>query len=201
MAIFTKLTVAVAAFSALSAARPFAVHVPRDVVMVTETEYTTVDVPVTLWVDKDGKPLATVAPDNFGAGRPSQVSATSSSDSNRIIQSASITSSSSPTSIPVVVPTTTPAPQPVTTQAPTTQAVATTAAPVVQAVNTPQQTTAAPAQSAAPQLSSPQSNNQSGQTGLVKGTSSAMCKGTGDACSGDITHWDGMFSPVSSLQR
>jgi len=66
MAFLSKIVIAATAFAALTAARPLAI---RDVTsVVTETAYTTIDVPVTLWVDENGTPLSTVAQGgNFAA--------------------------------------------------------------------------------------------------------------------------------------
>lgn len=66
MAFLSKIVIAATAFAALTAARPLAIRDATSV--VTETVYTTVDVPVTLWVDENGTPLSTVAQGgNFAA--------------------------------------------------------------------------------------------------------------------------------------
>lgn len=92
MAFLSKIVVAVTAFAALTAARPLAI---RDVTsVVTETDYTTVDVPVTLWVDENGKPLSTVAQGgNFAA------SATPAAEQSKVeIRQSSVCTSGAPCS-------------------------------------------------------------------------------------------------------
>lgn len=59
MAIFSKI-IAISALAALVSAAPL--NIPRDMRTVTETEWTTREVPVTLWVDGNGKPISTEVP-------------------------------------------------------------------------------------------------------------------------------------------
>lgn len=62
---FSKIFVAATALASLVLAAP--VNIPRDVVsVVTETAYTTIDVPVTVWVDESGKPIRTEVPAQAG---------------------------------------------------------------------------------------------------------------------------------------
>lgn len=123
MTIFSlKTLVAASAFTVLTAAFPMAVD-KRDAVTSwwTQTDYTTVDVPVTLWVDEQGHPLSTGAPQGgfFGekTGRPAATTPAESPkvETSALQSSASYTSASVvPTTIvtttpALVVPTTTPA--------------------------------------------------------------------------------------------
>lgn len=189
MAVLSKCLVV--AFAALSVARPLA---KRENVMVTETAYTTVDVPVTLWVNEQGQPISTQAQAGvFAEASPSSV-----------VQSASPVAQVVPTTTPVAnaVPLS-PSPiqaytPPASVQtyaaapAPTTPAAVTTSAPVAAAPYTPpvaaSSTPAAQAQPSSPAKANP---GKSGQSGAVTGSSTASCDGEGAACSGDITHWDG----------
>lgn len=179
---FSKFLVAATAIVSLVAAAPM--NIPRDVTsVVTETAYTTVDVPVTLWVDENGKPIRTEVPaqaGNFAAHAP-----TSDLKSSALPSTTTSISVSSPTT-PVaqnaapVVPTTTAAPPP--PPAPTT-----TTAPVVQAaVATPQSQWTPPAvttTAAAQPVPTTTNTHSSGQSGV--------CQGEGSGCTGDITHYDG----------
>lgn len=189
MAIFSRIAIAATAFASLAVARPLAV---RDVPsVVTETAYTTVDVLVTLWVDENGKPLSTVAQGgnvaaptpaaNTPANNPADTpwatwSPSPAAGSPKVIQSALPS-----TSQPAVVPTTTAAPQlpaftPAPSQPPTSQSPSPSPSPSSQT----------------PAAAAPTNKAQSGQTGgSVTGSSAASCQGEGNACSGDITHWDG----------
>lgn len=56
-------------------------NLPRDVSMVTETTYTTVDVAVTLMVDENGVPFETVAPANVAPVATTPVAVTTSASS------------------------------------------------------------------------------------------------------------------------
>ena len=174
MTFFSKIVIAATAFTALTAARPLAI---RDVTsVVTETAYTTVEVPVTLWVDENGKPLSTVAQGgNFAA------SATPVAEHPKIESSASPFAAHS-FSAPVV-PTTTPAPQaqvvPTTTSAPAVQTQAPAYTPP--AVSSPEPVVASPSpvasSSSAAVVAAPTNSASSGQSSQVY--------------TGDITHWDG----------
>jgi len=189
MAFLSKIVIAATAFAALTAARPLAI---RDVTsVVTETAYTTIDVPVTLWVDENGTPLSTVAQGgNFAA------SATPAAEQSKVEISA-LPSTPHSVSAPVV-PTTTFAPSapvvPTTTLAPSAQVVpTTTSAPFVQApapaytppaapsppvVSSPSPSAIVSSPSAAAPVAAPTNPASSGQTSTTP-------------YSGDITHWDG----------
>lgn len=181
MAFLSKLAIAATAFAALAAARPLAIRDATSV--VTETEYTTVDVPVTLWVDENGKPLSTVAEGgNFAAVT------TPVTEQPKVEISAS---PSTPHSVSApVVPTTTPVPQaqvvPTTTSAPLVQAQAATYTP-------PAYTSAAP--SPPPVVSSPSpvapSSSASSSAPVAAPTNSASSGQSSTTYTGDITHWDG----------
>jgi len=184
MAFLSKIVVAATAFAALTAARPLAI---RDVTsVVTETAYTTVDVPVTLWVDEDGKPLSTVAQGgNFAA------SATPAAEQSKVEISAS---PSTPQSVSVV-PTTTPSPPaqvvPTTTSAPSVQTHAQAQAPAytAPAMSSPEPVVTSPIASS-PSASSPTTTAVAAPTNSASSGQSSVCT-SGAPCSGDITHWDG----------
>ncbi|KAK5946462.1 hypothetical protein PMZ80_000605 [Knufia obscura] len=197
MAFLNKIVIAATAFAALTAARPLAL---RDVTsVVTETAYTTIDVPVTVWVDEDGKPLSTVAQGgNFAA------SATPVADHSKVESSAS---PSTPHSVSApVVPTTTSAPPPPAPVVPTTTAapsVPTQAQAQAPAYTPPAYTPPAPSPSpvattttsavAPPVYSAPSSSSAApvAPTNTPSpGQTSGECS-PGAPCSGDITHWDG----------
>ncbi|KAK5095670.1 hypothetical protein LTS08_008064 [Lithohypha guttulata] len=170
---FSKIVFAVSAFAALSAAIPL--NIPRDVTsVVTETSYTTVDVPVTLWVDENGKPIKTEAQGVNFAEQTKSLELTAAQ----------------------VVPTTTPAPpaQPTTTTSTSTSTQAPAVAPTTTIASSAYQapTPVTPSSSSSPVASAsaaPATNKAS--SGQVTASDSASCEGTGNACVGDITHWDG----------
>lgn len=186
MAFLTKIVVAATAFAALTAARPLAI---RDVTsVVTETDYTTVNVPVTLWVDEGGKPLSTVADGGVLAA-----SATPAVEQSKVEISAS---PSTPHSVSVV-PTTTPAPLaqvvPTTTSAPQLQAQA-QAYTTPAAVSSPEPVASSPSAitSSSSSVSSPAATTtaSAAQTNTASSGQASVCT-PGAPCSGDITHWEG----------
>lgn len=174
MAIFSKILIA-SGLVAFVAARPLVVA-KRDMATVTETTWSTVDVVETLWVNSDGTPVSTGSPGVF-AQQPA----------------ASTTMQAAPTTPAAIVSTPTIAAQ---VQSYTPQAAATTTpmmttTPAVPAY-TPSTTAAVAAAAASPASGSSSSGGSSGSTGgIASGSSTATCEGEGNACQGDITHWDG----------
>lgn len=182
MAIFSKIVIAVTALATLSAARPL--NIPRDVTeIVTETDYTTVDYPVTLWVDESGKPLSTVAQGGVFAAQAQQTQPVETTLESSALPSTSIPNSFSPSA--AVIPT--------MTSAPSVQAPPFTSAPPVPVVPTTSQYAAPPPSVPSPPPAAATNNPSSGQSdsGSVSASASGTCEGTGSACLGDITHWDG----------
>lgn len=190
---FSKILVVATAFASLVTAAPL--NIPRDVTsVVTETAYTTVDVPVTLWVDENGKPIRTEVPaqaGNFAEHAPTSELKSSALPSTTTSTSVSIPTNPIAQTVAPVVPTTTPA-SPAPTPAQTTSAAPT----VEQAANPPQSQWTPPAaiSSSAPvqpvqytqpsqPVATPTNTPSSGQGGV--------CQGSGSGCVGDITHWDG----------
>lgn len=186
---FSKIILAVSALATISAAVPL--HLPRDYSpVVTETAYTTVDVPVTLWVDEHGKPIRTEAQGGQFAEQTHSLEMSTSTSTS----SAMIVSTTSPGAA-AVVPTTSPVPAVFAPSSPTTSSAyvaPTTSAPAYQAPapsSAPVASSSSPAP-AAP-VPSPAATNAASSGQDVTGSSSASCEGTSNACSGDITHWDG----------
>ena len=106
---FSKIVIVATALASLVAAAPM--NIPRDVTsIVTETAWTTVDVPVTLWVDESGKPIRTEVPPQAGNF--------AEKTSSPVLQSSALPSTTISVSVPTtpaaqaapVVPTTTSAP-------------------------------------------------------------------------------------------
>ena len=180
MAIFSKI-IAISALAALVSAAPL--NIPRDMRTVTETEWTTREVPVTLWVDGNGKPISTEVPGgNFAEQSHKTLESSAYSPS-----SSSISTTTTPAAVaaPVVPTTSVAAPaapaQPTTTTIPSADA----------APSTPQYTAPA-ASSPAPALASSSPAAATPTNTVSSGASdSASCEGSGNACEGDITHWDG----------
>lgn len=175
---------------------------PRQQSMVTETDWVTVDVPVTLWVDENGTPLSTVASGGNFAVVPtvSTTFSTSTSTSAPAVSNAvpTVTSTSTPAPVSTQQPIQPPPPSSTTTPyvAPTTAAPTTTPAPPPPAssstTTTPvdnfgRQASTAAAAASSPAAAAGGSTDSSG----ISASSSNTCTGTGNACVGDITHYDG----------
>lgn len=185
MAPMTK-TLVLAALTAMVSSRPLIAREPSPY-MVTVTDWTTLDVYVTQWVDQAGNAISTEVPGgNFAAV------------------------STTPHAVPTVTSTATPvAVTPVVPASPSTTMVTTTSLVVQQppqpaatltTITTPVPVAASPsspapmASSPAPvSSSSPASGGSSGDSGTrsVAGSSTADCQGQGDACQGDITYYEG----------
>lgn len=163
MAIFSKYLIASSVLSAIALAAPL---IQRDVVtdIVTETVWTTLDVTTTIY---DNAMPATITP---AVMTP---------------PAAQMTSTSAPTTL---VPMTTPAAPPPsstlaaeffdTSTAPAVGATAVTSTAVAPSTSTWTSTSAAVAPSTA-------------ASGSITASSSGTCEGEGNACVGDVTHWDG----------
>lgn len=183
-------TIVLAALAAVVCARPL--NVARQQEVVTETDWVEKLVPVTLWVDQNGIPLSTVAeggnfaaiPTTFSTSSVAPVvsSASASVASTIPTVTSTIPKPSVPSQAPVQAPVQTPSPStslapttsyvPVATHAPTSSYVEVTSTSKLGRAD------ATPAAAAG------------GNTGVSASTTN-MCTGTGDACVGDITHYDG----------
>lgn len=170
-------TIILAALAAMVSARPLAARAPS---MVTEIEYTTIDVPVTVWVDQKGIVVSTEAPGGNFAAIPTTPNAAPTATSTTTpvaappVQSASpLPTATTPAYVqpaqPAVTSTTTPAPAP---------------APVAASSPVP----AAPVSSSAP-ASGGSSSDSSARS--VAASSTNNCEGQGQACQGDITYYEG----------
>lgn len=144
---------------------------------VTETVYTTVDTTSTVWV--------TERPSDIWVPTPDAVVPTTAAES--ALTSAPVAAPSSPTSVAAVAPTTTPAaavsPAGFAQQSPSV------AQPAPTTVSTPAPAPAVVSSSAAPAAPTSAVNVQPKQ--VSSGSATATCEGSGAACEGDVTHWDG----------
>jgi hypothetical protein len=163
MAIFSKYLIASSVLSAIALAAPL---IQRDVVtdIVTETVWTTLDVTTTIY---DNAMPATTTP---AVMTP---------------PAAQMTSTSAPTTL---VPMTTPAAPP-PSPTPAAEFFGTSTAPVVGA-------TAVTSTAVAPSTSTWTSTSAAvapspAASGSITASSSGTCEGEGNACVGDVTHWDG----------
>lgn len=169
MAIFNKFVVAACALATIVGAVPM--NLRRDLSVVTETAYTTVDVNVQLVVDEDGTPIQTIVPSGMASV------ATTTTAAPAVATTTVATPSSVPTPTSQYV-----APTPSTTMMTTVVPTSTQAAAVAPASSS---TVAAAAPSA--------TTGSSGSTGSsqIVASDTNSCLGPSDACSGDITHYDG----------
>lgn len=164
MAIFSKYLIASSVLSAIALAAPL---IQRDVVtdIVTETVWTTLDVTTTIY---DNAMPATTTP---AVVTP---------------PAAQMTSTSAPTTL---MPMTTPAaPPPSSTLAAEFFGTSTTAPVVGATVVTP--TAVAPSTSTWASTSAAVASSTAA-SGSIAGSASGTCEGEGNACVGDVTHWDG----------
>lgn len=203
-------TIAWAALAAIVSARPLIIARSQAPEMVTETDWVTIDVPVTLWVDEKGTPLSTVAQGGNFAAVPTSVSTSvapvvtsASASASSAVPTVTSTTSLAPVApvspkAPVQAPSPSTSVVPTSTYVPTSSYVPTTTpAPVISyAPETTttggqlgrQETTAASSSVAA--AASPAAA-AGGDTGSISASDSNSCMGTGAACVGDITHYDG----------
>ena len=169
MAIFSKYLIASSVLSTIALAAPL---IQRDVVtdIVTETVWTTLDVTTTIY--DNAMPAATTP----------AVMTSPAVQMNTIETSTSIPTTLVPMTTPTVPP---PASTPAaeffgtsTTPLVPSAVGATAATPTAAAPNTSTWTSAAVASSTA-------------APGSIAASTSGTCEGEGDACVGDVTHWDG----------
>lgn len=179
MTVFGKVFVALWAFAIMAAAVPM--NRLRDVSMVTETAYTTVDVAVTLMVDENGVPFETVGPTNV-APVATTTMATVTTPATSVATPSSAPAQSQQVAATPDVPSPLPSTTPVMVTTTPVVAAAAPAAPSTSSV------AAAPPAPAAP--TNPASGGSSDASG-ISASSTNGCTGKSDACSGDITHYDG----------
>jgi hypothetical protein len=172
MAIFSKYLIASSILSAIALAAPL---IQRDIVtdIVTETVWTTIDATTTIY-DNTMPPAAT----------------TPAVMTSPTIQMNTIeTPTSNPTTL---VPMTTPvAPPPPSTQAAEFFGTSTTASlPSAVGATAATPTAAAPSTSAGTSASAAVASSTA-VSGSINASTSGTCEGEGNACVGDVTHWDG----------
>jgi hypothetical protein len=173
MAVLKNLVLAASVISSLVAAAPMAGHNKREIYTntVTEIAWITVEETTTVWVNPSDPTPAPQAP-----------------------QAAVVTTTSSNTAEPTTMQTVAAAPQAppaVPSEAPAAAYTAPAQPPPAASSSTPY----SPPSSAAPSV--PSMTLQPKATVGTDGT----CEGSGDACTGDVTHWDGGKLTLSPLKR
>lgn len=193
MAVLKNLVLAASLLAPLALAAPLlderALHTHTEVVWVTVQETTT------LWVD----PTALAAATPTSAAPVEVVATTTTTTTPAPVEVAVTTSTQAP--VEVAVPTTA-----TTSDAPAAVFAQTSAAPSTFATVAAVSSEAAPAPSAdSPSPAAPAASSTSAaapapqasaatvgvETKDVSASSSGTCEGQGDACVGDVTHWDG----------
>lgn len=199
MAIMNKIVLAASALAAVALAAPLDARAMVTNV-VTETAWTTMDVVATVWVDENGK-ILTTEDAVFAQVTPTPLAVVVPSSSVEPTVKPSIEVPSVKSSPPTTFSTaTTPAlaviPVPTTPAAPSPVSTTTTPAPVVAPIPTTSAAPSPPSTTAswtAPAVSSASVNAAQVDSGArdLSASASNTCEGTGAACVGDVTHWDG----------
>lgn len=189
MAIFSKLIIGSAILSSIVLAAPFhgkKEYQPKAKWTVTETDYTTIDMTTTIYID-DGKTMSVSV-------KPTSVH--HSTTTTALVKTTTSTTAAAPSTTMITSTTTTPIPSPATfytttrtTTPPATTPAATTSTPAM-TTPAPAPTTSTPPPALAPATTAALA--KSGGTGAPSSASdSASCQGEGAACSGDITYYGG----------
>lgn len=175
MAIMKNVLIGACALISVAQAAPRFITVTD---VVTQTHWETVNCTTTVWRPINESPLPTTTTDVSVS--------TSTTTTTPVITSSSTTTSVYVAPVVATTPSTTSvyvAPTPTTTPATTPAPVATTPVQAAATVATTLSTSAVAAKASSTAVA------QAGS--FVQGSSSGTCEGQGNACVGDITHWDG----------